>query len=116
MTYIEESTKLPKGIRWLGKFKADAKYNIVKLGITEKDAYFVLTSRLNIFRKKVIYVIKNFRETTYTKVYCEIYDYFQNDAYATPYPLGRNFDDALMHLYEHGMRQGFVKPITRPTM
>ncbi len=93
--------KAPNGAIWGNKrFRSDNAYGIANYAIVGDDAHIRMTSSGGSGKKYLFFTIPDFRNQTIS----EIQQAVQKIDPDSTYPLGRNFDDVLNALHDHGMR------------
>jgi hypothetical protein len=105
-TPIIQIDRPPKDIpkeAW-AKFKSENFWNVAKIAVKGDDAYIVMTGS---GMKRRVFSIPNYKETTELAINAAISEGVDYDG---AYPLGRNFQDCLGWLCQHGMRIGYIQP------
>lgn len=104
MELLIQSFVPPKGVKWCNKkFKSENYFSIATYGIKDNDAYIRLsqTGRTVGPHRHVYFRIPNFMDVTINDLFLFVYN---NCDSSDCYPLGRNFEDAVMELHGFGMR------------
>lgn len=94
----------PKGVIWTEKkFRSENYFPIARIGFSGDDAWIMLTQTGKTMgpHRAVYFKIANFRSVAINDVILHVFDNYKGDGC---YPLGRNFEDALMELHSYGMR------------
>lgn len=103
-------SKPPKGIpkeAW-ERFKSENSWNVAKVAIHGKDAYIVMSGA---GMEKMTFLLPDFRKHSECEIERVIDESFTD---GNTWPLGCNFHDCVCYLRKHGLKGGYVVPITRP--
>lgn len=103
-------SKPPKGIpndEWM-RFKSNNFWNVAKVAIHGKDAYIVMSGK---GMERLTFLLPDFRNHAECEIERVIDESFTD---GDAWPMGRNFHDCVSHLRKHGLKGGYVVPITRP--
>lgn len=103
-------SKSPKGIpkeAW-ERFTSENFWNVAKVAIYSTDAYIVMSGN---GMEKITFLLPDFRNHSECEIEQVVDEYFLGGDAS---PLGRNFHDCVNYLRKHGLKGGYVVPITRP--
>lgn len=104
MELLIQSFVPPKGVKWCNKkFKSENYFSLATYGVKDNDAYIRLsqTGRTVGAHRHVYFRIPNFRDVTINELLLFVNTNYEGD---DGYPLGKNFEDAVVELHDLGMR------------